>query len=66
MARARFKLAPNPAHPGTQIILANRGDGWKPGRLGKFSDAENEATIARLKKQGITVERTPARESEAA
>jgi hypothetical protein len=55
MPVAKFALGPDPVHPGLQTILADRGDGYKPARLGKFSDVENAAQIKRLEKQGIAV-----------
>jgi hypothetical protein len=56
-APAKFALAPDPANPGCQTIMANRGQGWCVVCPGKWSEAENDERIARLAKQGIRVER---------
>lgn len=60
MATVRFALGPDPVNRGLQTILADRGDGYKPVRGGKFSDAENEAQIRKLEGRKIKVERRPA------
>lgn len=59
MPRARFAIGENPQHPGTRTIFSDRTKFRVPVRGGKFTEAEIEKEIERLKAQGIEVGELP-------